>query len=121
MEYLFLIMYRSLIEEGVNRIAVLESDSNGATVGLASISPDKRFPGTSILDLFVHPNFASESTQLLTALFQDTVAGKIQAYTEPGDTAKIAALEDAGFTRETLWQDQIRLDTGVTDLAVYSR
>lgn len=121
MEHAFLDAYRHVLEGGDERGIAIEAVNTGATVGAAFLMPDRRFPGTSILDLFVHPTFAGKSTDLLTALLADDKGKRIQAYAESNDSAKVHALRDAGFREEAHLRNQIQLDSGVADIIVLGR
>jgi GNAT superfamily N-acetyltransferase len=121
MEYAFLPMYRRLTEGSGVSAAALESEGTGATVGAALIVPDNRFPGVSILDLFVHPRFEGKGGELLRALPMEGGGGKLQACAETGDAAKIGTLEDAGFVREAELRGQLTLDGRPLDVAILSR
>ena len=121
MEHVFLDMYRKILEGRQIQATALESESTGATVGTAILMPDPRFPGTSVLDLFVHPAFEGSAGDLLSALSLGTHEGKIEAYAEPGDSAKLQALEDAGLRQEAVLRGQIKLDSGLSDVVVMGR
>jgi GNAT superfamily N-acetyltransferase/RimJ/RimL family protein N-acetyltransferase len=121
MEHAFLDAYRRVLEGREVRGAAIESEATGATVGAALIMSDHRFPGTSILDLFVHPAFAERSSELLGALPANAKGGKIQAFAEPDDTAKVQALKEAGFREEAILRNQVKLDTGMADVVVLGR
>ena len=119
----YLEVIRGIRDTGTIRAAVLESRATGATVGIAVLQPDSRFPGTALLDLFAHPSFAEHSTKLLEHLIDaiDERAGKIQAYAASGDESKIAALAAAGFRVEATFTGQMNLRAGVMDLTVLAR
>ena len=125
MEHPFLMLYRDVLRQGQTKAAVIESESTGAVVGIASRMPDRRFPGTAIVDSFVHPNFSAESTRLLESLGRDGDFGKEQAYADSKDAVKIESLEAAGFRFEATLSRQIRLGPGFgpgfADVAVFSR
>jgi len=93
----------------LHQAQLLESET-GAVVGCATIWPDPQWPGTYLLDVFVHPNFESRLPDLLSAL--GPVDAKVLAYAEASAAAKHAALEGAGFRREGKLTRQLRLPDG---------
>ena len=119
MEYAFLGLYRRTLGEGDTSAVVLESTANGASVGLATLMPDPRFPGVSLLDLFVHPNFSASAAELLDRLLRAEHSGKIQAYAESSDTEKVAALEAVGLKVVVELKDQIALRSGRSDVLLF--
>ena len=125
MEHSFLNLYRRILEKKDAFAVALESESTGAVAGIAYTFPDFRFPGVRIIDLYVHPNFSAMSGALLASLDNtgevSEKGGKVQAYAEATDSAKIAALEAAGFGVEATLARQMKLDNGVVDIVLLSR
>jgi hypothetical protein len=103
-EHGFLSLRKAMADSPACRARVLESEK-GAVIGLALVQPDPRwFGAVSILDLYVHPSFASCSSRLLREL--PLPPGKTQCYAESGARAKLQALRACGFTREATLKKQ---------------
>lgn len=90
--------------------AQLLESKTGAVVGCATMWPDSQWPGTYLLDVFVHPHFEAGLPDLLAALAP--VEAKVLAYAEASATAKNAALAGAGFRREGRLTRQLLLPDG---------
>jgi len=101
-------------------VKLLESES-GAVVGCVTLEPDYRWMDrTYLLDIFLHPNFLSHHELLLNAM--ELPGGKIQCYVDaksPGE--KIAALQQAGFKREALLENQFSWNDEWFDVFIYSK
>jgi GNAT superfamily N-acetyltransferase len=112
--------FREALEERASHQAKLLETEAGAVVGCATVWPDPRWPGTYLLDVFVHPNFAAEMSPLLAALAP--VEAKTLAYAEASATARNAALEKAGFRQEGTLTQQLRQPDGrVEEVVVWGR
>lgn len=115
----FLHLKKALEKDASYRAKLLASE-HGAVVGCAALTKDSRWHGDVwLLDVFVHPNFASSTGQLLDALALPE--GKIQCYADSRSAAKICTLEQAGFRQEAVFKEQIRADDGERlDVRVYA-
>jgi GNAT superfamily N-acetyltransferase len=102
------------------RAAALESET-GAARAMATCVPDSRWAGSvRLLDVFAHPNVTgAELAGLLEAL--PLPDEKTHAYADPRDTAKIAALEQTGFRRQTVLPEQFREGETWRDAWLYVR
>ena len=118
-EWGFLHLKRDLEEDATYQAKLLGSE-RGGVVGCATLAKDPRWHrDVWLLDLFVHPNFASSAGQLLDAL--DFPEGKIQCYADSRSSEKMRALEQAGFRQEALFKAHIQADDGERlDVRVYS-
>ncbi|MCK5328190.1 MAG: GNAT family N-acetyltransferase [Candidatus Latescibacteria bacterium] len=106
----FLHLKKALEEDAAYQAKLLESE-HGAVVGCATMTKDPRWHrDVWLLDLFLHPDFASSAGQLLDAL--NFPEGKIQCYADSGSPDKIRALEQAGFRQEVVFKRQIRTENG---------
>jgi hypothetical protein len=91
-------------------------------VGVATLVPDERWPDVRLLDVFAHPQVAATNiVALIRAL--PPQPGNIQCFTgaTQEDTAKIDALEQAGFARAAVLPDQFRQGDSWRDAWLYSR
>jgi hypothetical protein len=105
--------------EPLHQAKLLETEA-GAVVGCVTRWPDPHWPGTYLLDVFAHPNFAAEMSTLIAALAP--VEAKTLAYAEASATARNAALEKAGFRWEGTLTRQLRhLDGRVEEVVVWGR
>lgn len=92
----------------------------GAVVGCATLCPDSQWPGTYLLDVFVHPHFEAGIADLLAAL--EPGEAKVLAYAEASASAKNAALQGAGFRLEgRLNRQLLRPDGRVEDVLLWGR
>ena len=112
MEKSFLALEQRIEQEYDALAFVLESEATGAAAGTAMLLADKRFPGNTLLDLFVHPNYSDQTGGLIETLLSTTLYERIQAYSDPDDVEKIRALENAGFHLSAVLEKQITLPTG---------
>ncbi len=111
----------ALQREGIVPQSKVLATDGGAVVGHAMLSPQDQWRGKPwLLDCFVHPAFEAETTTLLAsvAYAEDR---KTQCYCDPEAAARMAALEAAGFTRETVLPRQIARGDEWLDVLVYSR
>jgi hypothetical protein len=99
--------------------AVLEA-GNGAVAGVATLVPDERWPGVSLLDVFAHPRVGAEDVAALVRALP-AQAGKVQCFADPQDTLKTAALEQTGFVREAVLPGQFREGDTWRDAWLYGR
>lgn len=120
MEGPYLIFKKRQEEDRSSSMSIIENQ-NRLVCGYASKIPDKRFPGTWIFDLFVHPSHIERAADLAQSLSADPENGKVQSYVEIANEVKIQALEAVGFTREAKLLGQMVLDGSRVDLLVYSR
>lgn len=101
------------------RAAALES-ATGAVTAFATCIPDPLWRGVALLDLFAHPNVSpGDLAALLNAL--PLPSGKTQCYADPRDTAKIAALEQAGFHQAAVLPGQFCDGDSWRDAWLYTR
>ncbi|MBT3273151.1 MAG: GNAT family N-acetyltransferase [Spirochaetales bacterium] len=121
MEKSFLALEQRIEQEYDALAFVLESEATGAAAGTAMLLADKRFPGNTLLDLFVHPNYSDQTGGLIETLLSTTLYERIQAYSDPDDVEKIRALENAGFHLSAVLEKQITLPTGSLDVLLYTR
>jgi len=106
----FLRLKVALEEDATYQARLLESE-RGAVVGCATLTKDPRWHrDVWLLDIFIHPNFASSMGPLLDAL--DLPEGKIQCYADSRSSDKICALEQAGFRQEAIFKAHIQADDG---------
>ncbi len=100
------------------RLVVTE---RGAVVGYATLVPDIRWRGeTLLLDLAVHSAFKAQLKPLLES-FARPAGRKVLCHVEPEDGPKTAALEGAGFVHEATLRQQFRAAGNVLDAEVYAR
>lgn len=100
------------------RLAVSE---RGAVAGYATLVPDLRWRGeTLLLDLTVHSAFKAQLKPLFES-FVPLAGRKVLCHVEPGDGPKIAALADAGFIHEATLRQQFKAAGNVLDVEVYAR
>lgn len=93
----------------------------GAVAGYATLVPDTRWRGeTLLLDLTVHSAFKAQLKPLLES-FALPAGRKVLCHVEPGDGPKIAALEGAGFVHEATLRQQYKLAGNVLDVEVFAR
>ena len=93
----------------------------GAVAGYATLVPDTRWRGeTLLLDLTVHSAFKAQLKPLLESFIQPA-GRKVLCHVEPGDGPKIAALEGAGFVHEATLRQQYKLAGNVLDVEVFAR
>ncbi|MXY50760.1 MAG: GNAT family N-acetyltransferase [Gemmatimonadetes bacterium] len=113
------LMKQTREEEDVQvRLVVTE---HGAVAGYATLVPDTRWRGeTLLLDLTVHSAFKAQLKPLLES-FLLPAGRKALCHVEPGDGTKTAALEDAGFVREATLRQQFKAAGNVLDVEVYAR
>ena len=121
MEHAFLSLYRQMIHGEGARAIVLESELTGASAGLATLVPDRRFPGVSLLDLFMHPRFSDSGLDLINGLSLGDHDGTIQSYAESSDEPKIASLKAAGLSVIVELKRQIVLESGPVDVVLLGR
>lgn len=115
----FLSLIRDL-EEGTVKDAKVLRSRTGATVGVATVEPDRRFLGqVQLLDVFVHPEFSDALGELIDSV--ELPPGKVQCYVEGGAQAKLSALEARGFEREALLRGQVCNCGEPVDIVVFSR
>ncbi|MBI2297890.1 MAG: GNAT family N-acetyltransferase [Armatimonadetes bacterium] len=88
----------------------------GAAMGLALLTPDRRWPGKWLLDLIAHPNYHDRLAELVAAL--PVPGGKTLAAVPTIAAARRAALEANGFEQEGTLRAQLP-DGG--DVALYGR
>ena len=106
----FLHLKKALEEDAAYQVRLLESE-HGAVVGCATLTKDPRWHrDVWLLDLFLHPDFASSASELLDAL--NFPEGKIQCYADSGSPDKMRALEQAGFRQEAVFKGQLQTDDG---------
>ena len=100
------------------RLVVTE---RGAVVGYATLVPDIRWRGeTVLLDLAVHSAFKAQLKPLLES-FALPAGRKVLCHVEPEDGPKTAALEGAGFVHEATLRQQFRAAGNTLDAEVYAR
>ena len=93
----------------------------GAVVGYATLVPDPRWRGeTMLLDLTVHSAFKAQLKPLLES-FALPAGRKALCHVEPGDGPKTAAVEGAGFVCEATLRQQYKAAGNVLDVEVYAR
>ncbi len=116
----FLGFKQDLEEKDDYHDAKLLITSDGAIVGLGTISRDTRWrPETAVLDIFFHPNFAGDAAILLSSLaFPDS---KVQCYVDHTSEKKVSVLEDAGFTCEGQLRNQFTYADRNYDVLIYAR
>lgn len=73
-----------------------------------------------VLEFLVHPNYAEQAPQLITAVASDSLAQKLLAYSSAVDVSRCEALEEAGFTKEATLADRLQDVDSVFDMYVYS-
>jgi GNAT superfamily N-acetyltransferase len=102
--------------------AVLEA-GNGAVAGVATLVPDEHWPGVARLDLFAHPRVASPILAALVRALPPAppFSDDVQCFADPRDALKIAALEQAGFTRRAVLPGQFREGDTWRDAWLYGR
>jgi hypothetical protein len=98
---------------------VLESET-GAVTAFATCVPDERWPGIHLLDFFAHPDVPVEDVATLLESLPIPDAG-VQAYADPRDAPKIAALEHLNFQRAAILPHQCREGEEWRDVWVYMR
>jgi GNAT superfamily N-acetyltransferase len=86
----------ALLQDSTAQVRVLETASKA--VALASLSPDRRWPTVTDLDLIGHPAWSAEWPRLLAAL--TLPPGKTQCWLPPESQARRAAVESLGFQLE---------------------
>jgi len=119
-EYAFLDLMKSLREDPMYQVRLLVTD-RGAVTGYATLVPDTRWRGeTLLLDLFVHPAFTACWGPLLDS-FDLPAERKVQCHVATGDAKKTAALQDAGFVREATLRKQFKAAGQAMDIEVYAR
>lgn len=100
---------------------VLESGT-GAVTGVATRVPRKHWPDSLLLDVFAHPNAnPADIAALIGSLPAPEQTRKVVCHADPRDTAKIAALEQAGFTREAVLINQFREGNQWRDAYLYAQ
>lgn len=100
------------------RLAVTE---HGAVVGYATLVPDIRWRGeTLLLDLTVHEAFKTQLKPLLESIALP-VGCKLFCHVEPGDGPKTAALQDAGFIHEATLRQQFKAAGNLLDVDIFAR
>ncbi|MXX02819.1 MAG: GNAT family N-acetyltransferase [Gemmatimonadetes bacterium] len=100
------------------RLVVTE---RGAVVGYATLVPDARWRGeTLLLDLTIHAAFRAQLKALLES-FALPFGRKVLCHVEPGDGPKTTALEGAGFIHEATLRQQFKAAGNVLDVEVYAR
>ncbi len=116
--------YKGLIEqtreeEDVQvRLVVTE---HGAVTGYATLVPDTRWRGeTLLLDMTVHSAY-KEQLRPLVESFALPAGRKVLCHVEPGDGPKTAALEGAGFIHEATLRQQFKAAGNVLDVEIYAR
>lgn len=93
----------------------------GAVAGYATLVPDTRWRGeTLLLDLTVHTAFNAQVKPLLES-FVLPAGRKVLCHVEPGDGPKTAALERAGFVHEATLRQQFKAAGSILDVEVYAR
>ena len=98
---------------------LLESEKTGAITGCVIVAPDKRFPGTFLMDLYCHPKHVRDYGKLLDAV--DRPGGKVVTYVEKTNRRKAGALKAAGFVREATLKDHLQTRDGFADLYLFAR
>lgn len=113
------LMKQTRDEEDVQvRLVVTE---RGAVAGYATLVPDTRWRGETLLfDLTAHSAFEAHLKPLLES-FALPVGRKVLCHVEPGDGPKTAALEGAGFVYEATLRQQYKTAGQVLDVEVYVR
>ncbi|HEV2472917.1 MAG TPA: hypothetical protein VGS41_09645 [Chthonomonadales bacterium] len=104
-------------EEGGERGAVLEA-SGGEVAAFATCMPDPRWPEVWLVDLIAHPFVEARD---LTRLLERTMphGTRRQAYADPEDTTRIAALKMSGFKEEATLRRQLCVDGLWRDVQLY--
>jgi hypothetical protein len=116
----FLSMLRGVTEDPERHARMLRT-TEGAVVGYATLQPDTRWRGdTLILDMFTHPAHTAHAHALLKALPLPRDR-KIQCHTEEDAIWKIAALLEEGFEHEATIRSQLCHDDRWIDVEVYER
>lgn len=112
----------ALQREGVVPQSKVMVTAGGAVVGHAMLSPQDQWRGKPwLLDCFVHPACEDRTATLLAAIEYPS-GPKTQCYCDAEATARLAALEAVGFTREAVLPRQIaRAEGEWLDVVVYSR
>ena len=113
------LMKQTREEEDVQvRLVVTE---HGAVAGYATLVPDTRWRGeTLLLDLTVHSAFKTQLKPLLES-FVLPAGRKVLCHVEPGDGPKTAALEGAGFVHEATLRQQFKAADRAMDVEVFAR
>jgi len=115
----FLKLKKELEERDSSSCNVLTT-SNGAVVGMATVRPDARWKGqVFLLDIYVHPNFSDHTTELIDSL--QLPSAKVQCYADSQSSAKIEALEECGFKREGVLEEQIKKDDMPLHVVIYGK
>ncbi len=106
-------------DDGV-QVRLLVTD-RGAVTGYATLVPDTRWRGdTLLLDLTVHSDYTTGYVPLLDS-FALPAGIKILAHVESGDAPKTAALAGAGFVHEATLKEQFKAPAGKMDAEVFAR
>lgn len=107
-------------EEDDVRVRLVVTE-RGAVAGYATLVPDTRWRGkTLLLDLTVHSAFKARLKPLLES-FTLPAGRKVLCHVEPDDGSKTAALQDAGFIHEATLRKQFKAAGNVLDVMVYAR
>lgn len=115
----FLHLKKEMEEKSMSSCNVL-TKPNGAVVGMATLRPDVRWRGqVFLLDVFAHPNFSAHTVELIESM--RLPPAKVQCYADSQSTAKMEALEKAGFEKEAVLEEQIRKDDMPMHVVIYCK
>ena len=107
-------------ESADNQVRLLVAD-HGAVTGYGTLLPDIRWRGeTFLLDMTVHPAFTAYWKPMLDSFFLPA-GRKVLCHAEPSETAKIDALQGAGFVLEAMLGKQFKSMGRFMDVLVYAR
>jgi len=98
------------------QVAVLRL-GNDAVAGLAALGPDPLAPGAACVDICVHPAHRSRAVELLTQVLPVQSHGRMTAYADPAQRAKIALLQDRGFREVTRWPKRLPVAPALSECA----
>ncbi|MCY3802602.1 MAG: GNAT family N-acetyltransferase [Chloroflexi bacterium] len=114
-------LYHEVRERGTSWGRVLEVTSSKSVVGIVRLSPDPRFgDAVHTLDVHVHPAFEADLGKLIDSVGRP-VSTKVQAYVGSDDSAKLGALQDAGFAVEAIFENQLHNGSESIDVTVLAR
>ena len=100
--------YRAEQEHAIS-VRVLVQNISQAVVGMALWSWDKQWPGTCLIDVYCHPHFWDQATDLLAAL-EIPEAERYVAYGDLSCKVKDQYLEAHGFQQTGTLAGRIALD-----------
>jgi GNAT superfamily N-acetyltransferase len=98
------------------QVAVLRL-GNDAVAGLAALGPDPLAPGAACVDICVHPAHRSRAVELLTQVLPTQSHGRITAYADPAQSAKIGLLQDRGFREVSRWPTRLPIAPALSECA----